>query len=77
MGDESAEMAGLSSIDLGTGRTATAIFAGFNHTCALLDNADVKCWGNNQYGQLGIGNAVNMGDDLGGEMGDNLPAVDL
>jgi alpha-tubulin suppressor-like RCC1 family protein len=76
MGDNSSEMAVLPSIDLGTGRTATAIEAGINHSCALLDNASVKCWGQNGYGQLGIGNTTNMGDGSG-EMGDNLPVVDL
>lgn len=26
---------------------------GTNHTCALLEDATVKCWGNNAYGQTG------------------------
>jgi len=76
MGDNSSEMAVLTSIDLGTGRTATAIAAGYSHTCALLDNASVKCWGYNNYGHLGIDNTTNMGDNSS-EMGDNLPVVDL
>lgn len=29
-------------IDLGTSRTAVHLAAGGNHTCAILDNADVK-----------------------------------
>ena len=77
MGDSSSRMGdNLPSIDLGTGRTATAIAAGDEHTCALLDNASVKCWGSNAYGQLGIDNTTRMGDGSG-EMGDNLNAIDL
>jgi alpha-tubulin suppressor-like RCC1 family protein len=70
MGDD------LPSIDLGTGRTATAIAAGYFHTCALLDNASVKCWGRNSEGQLGLGNTTQIGDNSN-EMGDNLPSIDL
>ena len=33
------------AIDLGTGRTAVAVSAGYHHTCAILDNGDLKCWG--------------------------------
>jgi len=63
MGDGSGEMAALPSINLGTGRTATAIAAGGYHTCAILDNASVKCWGNNRNGQLGTDNNTDMGDN--------------
>ena len=75
MGDGSGEMAALPSIDLGTGRTATAIATGNYHTCALLDNASVKCWGNGGYGQLGLDNNTKMGD-AAGEMA-ALPSIDL
>ena len=43
------------AIDLGTGRTAVAVSAGQYHTCAILDNGDVKCWGRDDYEQLGDG----------------------
>jgi len=65
MGNDSGDMAGLPSINLGTGRTATAIAAGEYHNCALLDNASVKCWGYNATGQLGIDNNTTMGDNSG------------
>ena len=43
------------AIDLGTGRTAVALSAGWDHTCAILDNGSLKCWGSDASGQLGNG----------------------
>ena len=37
---------------------------------------DIKCWGRNEDGQLGLGDTDNRGDD-GNEMGVNLNVVDL
>ena len=65
IGDSSGEMASLSAVNLGTGRTATALASGIYHGCALLDNASVKCWGYNNYGQLGIDSTATMGDNSG------------
>ena len=76
MGDNTGEMAQLTGINLGTGRTATAIEVGDYHSCAMLDNASVKCWGKNDEGQLGLGTTADMGNQSG-EMGDNLPSIDL
>jgi len=44
---------------LGTDRTAVAITAGHAHTCAILDDGSVSCWGDNEYGQLGDGTTTN------------------
>ena len=35
----------LPAVSLGTGLTATAITCGAGHTCALLSNGQLKCWG--------------------------------
>jgi alpha-tubulin suppressor-like RCC1 family protein len=76
-GDEAGEMgSALPAVDLGSGRVATALAAGANHTCAILDDATVRCWGKNDGGQLGIGDTLTRGDERS-DMGDDLPAVDL
>ena len=37
--------------------------AGDFHTCALLEDNELLCWGLNNYGQLGYGHTQNIGDD--------------
>ncbi|MFK7872153.1 MAG: RCC1 domain-containing protein [Oligoflexales bacterium] len=77
VGDGPGEMGiNLGSISLGTGRTAQKISLGSWHTCALLDDATVKCWGRNSFGQLGLGTMDTIGDEPS-EMGDNLGVVAL
>ncbi|MDQ6805193.1 MAG: hypothetical protein M3065_09555 [Actinomycetota bacterium] len=49
-------------VDLGPGRTAKAISAGEDHTCAILDDGSVLCWGNGAGGALGYGSTSNVGD---------------
>jgi alpha-tubulin suppressor-like RCC1 family protein len=47
-------------VDLGPGRSARAIAAGDFHTCAVLDDGSVKCWGFGANGRLGYGSAANV-----------------
>jgi alpha-tubulin suppressor-like RCC1 family protein len=82
-GNDVGEMAALTDVNLGEGRTATAVEAGFFQTCAILDNSTVKCWGRNTMGALGLGlpDDAAMGTDAAGddpgETVDVLPTVDL
>jgi alpha-tubulin suppressor-like RCC1 family protein len=76
-GTDPAQMGkGLFAVDLGSGRSARRVTAGGNHTCALLDDDEIKCWGANSQGQLGAGDTENRGDQLE-ELGDALKPVDL
>jgi alpha-tubulin suppressor-like RCC1 family protein len=78
-GDEPGEMGdALPALDLGLRppRRVIEIAVGSTHACALLDDASLKCWGSNGHGQLGLGDTTARGDEPG-EMGENLPRVDL
>jgi alpha-tubulin suppressor-like RCC1 family protein len=36
-------------------KAAKAVVCGYQHTCAILDGGTVYCWGDNTFGELGIG----------------------
>jgi E3 ubiquitin-protein ligase HERC3 len=42
----------------------------------LIDIGRVKCWGDNEAGELGLGDTVDRGTQTD-QMGDNLPYSDL
>jgi hypothetical protein len=72
VGDQPGETPVL--IDLGAGRTAVAVSAGQQHACAILDTGQVRCWGNNAYGQLAQGFSS---ADIGAEPGEIPVLVNL
>ena len=49
---------------------------GGTHTCVVLDNDQMKCWGGNGFGQLGLGDNANRGDGVN-EMSGFLPIVNV
>ena len=55
----------------GAGRAlAGKIDSGPEHTCAILEDGGVRCWGRGDYGRLGYGSMNNVGDDeLPGSLG--------
>ena len=53
--------ADLDPVDLGG--EVQQVSLGRLHTCALLEEGRVRCWGWNQFGQLGLGHTDNVGDD--------------
>jgi alpha-tubulin suppressor-like RCC1 family protein len=61
--DETPAAVGTVSVTSTPGVTVTSLAAGWQHTCALLSDHSVKCWGWNDRGQLGYGNTDEIGDD--------------
>jgi alpha-tubulin suppressor-like RCC1 family protein len=55
--------AGPVSVTTTPGVAVAHLWAGYNHTCALLTDRSLKCWGWNANGQLGYGRAGDIGDD--------------
>src|SRR5690606_26829749 len=39
------------------------LVAGSYHTCAVVSDGRVRCWGQGSWGKLGYGNTNNIGDD--------------
>jgi V8-like Glu-specific endopeptidase len=48
---------------LSLGAKATFVAVGGTHSCAILEGGTVRCWGNNDFGQLGSGTPDAIGDD--------------
>ncbi len=51
----------------------TELALGSNHSCALLENGEVRCWGRGIYGQLGLGQGITTNASTPEKV--NLPAA--
>jgi alpha-tubulin suppressor-like RCC1 family protein len=60
IGDDEAP---ASAGDIDVGSEIVHISAGGLHTCALLEEGRVRCWGDNRFGQLGYGHRESIGDE--------------
>jgi alpha-tubulin suppressor-like RCC1 family protein len=70
------ELSSLPTIDFGARTTVRSLATGNNHTCVLLSTGAVKCWGLNEYGQLGLGHTAPVGA-LATDLGAAMKAVPL
>jgi alpha-tubulin suppressor-like RCC1 family protein len=77
-GDISGEMGdSLLEVQLGTSKTVNSVTLGGYHTCVVLNEDNtLRCFGKNDYGQLGIENTNFIGDGLN-EMNTFLNAANL
>lgn len=59
------------ALNLGIQEKVIQVATGAFHTCVLLENQKVKCWGGNYHGELGYGNYDNVYDPI------NIGPLDL
>ena len=64
--------ASAGDVDLGAG--AIDVDVGDQYNCALLEDHRVKCWGQGDFGVLGYGNVLDIGDN---ETPDSVGVLDL
>lgn len=77
IGDEPNEMMNIVPLKNNDAK-ATQISAGDKFTCALFDNGDVKCWGDNTFGQVGasqLESPKHLCDEIGKTF-DMIPYLD-
>jgi cysteine-rich repeat protein len=49
--------------DINVGADAVDITVGNGHVCVIDDQSEIRCWGWNNFGQLGYGNLNSIGDN--------------
>lgn len=74
LGQSVGSISSLQPINLGTESRIADVKLGLNYTCVVFENGLTKCFGQNDYGQLGLGH-VNAVGSKPLEMGENLVSV--
>lgn len=64
------------SVNLGSGLQVLDIASGIGHSCVKFTGNKIKCFGYNNFGQLGLGDGTTRGKSAS-DMGDNLPFLDF
>jgi alpha-tubulin suppressor-like RCC1 family protein len=59
--------------ELTLGGSVRSLAVGGDHACVILEGGGVRCWGASYFGQLGLGDLVEIGDD---EVPNSVPFVD-
>ena len=63
--------------DGGTSHEVVDVSAGVSHTCAVIEDGNVKCWGSQQFGALGYGNDLDAFPDADTSRPSTLPFVNV
>jgi alpha-tubulin suppressor-like RCC1 family protein len=53
LGDGSFDDSDAEAVAMGLGQDVVSLTAGAAHTCAIMEDETIACWGSNRYGQLG------------------------
>lgn len=77
IGDDSAEMAAINSLDTTIIGTVETISAGLNHTCAMNSAKEIYCWGTNSSGELGRGDSLTSVGDSAGSLNSKIKKIDF
>ena len=76
LGDESRiSSLGPQKASMPLGRDAVEISSGSYHTCALLDDGSIRCWGSNSFGQLGDGTTIERTSPVPVDLGAGVSAI--
>jgi len=71
------ETTNIEVVNVGASLSVASMWVGADHTCALLSDGSVKCWGWNDRGQLGLGKVSTSVGGIPAETPDKLPAVQI